>query len=302
VSADEGGLCADWPDPVVTPVEGTQGNYIDLASSTPDDIPAGAFGPILRFDFVNLPQDAGPALFTNVYAESYFYDLGYEWRGFTMNMGSAALGAPMRFPLAGGALWLEMVYIPPGGFMMGAMPGEQGASISENPQHHVTIFNGFWMSRYELTAAQYKAVMEYDSPYATGDNQPVPAAGRSFLATLNEKTSGDFRLPSEAEWEYACRAGTTTRYYWGDDPDLTLYDNYAWRSMKGHDVGGKLPNAWGLYDMIGNAPELCEDDWHDSYYGAPDDGSPWVDSPRRLPCVMRGIGRLQFSESAHPVL
>jgi len=110
---------------------------------------------------------------------------------------------------------------------------------------------------------------------------------------MSEKT---FRLPSESEWEYACRAGTTTRFYWGDDPDYTQIDFYAWydnttwdaNEPYAHVVGQKLPNAFGLYDMSGNAEEWCEDGYHSSYMGAPVNGSAWVDSPRGTGCMVRG--------------
>jgi len=106
---------------------------------------------------------------------------------------------------------------------------------------------------------------------------------------LNISTGKTFRLPSEAEWEYACRAGTITRFYWGADPGQAEIGDYAWYAgncncdgfVEGTSqiVGMKLPNAWGLYDMIGNVYEWCEDDWHDDYTGAVTDGSAWMDSP-----------------------
>ena len=114
-----------------------------------------------------------------------------------------------------------------------------------------------------------------------------------FLPVLNFQTSGSdpWRLPSESEWEYACRAGTTTRYYWGDDLSETAIGDYAvyYLNYPGGtaEVGSKLPNAWNLYDMSGNVWEWCEDWYHDSYNGAPTDGSAWV-SPSGEYRVLRG--------------
>ena len=113
---------------------------------------------------------------------------------------------------------------------------------------------------------------------------------QAYADWLNKKTGKEFRLPSEAEWEYACRAGTRTRFYTGDsDKDLDRAGWY-WDNSGGqtHPVGEKAPNAWGLYDMHGNVYEWVEDDWHGSYDGAPDDGSAWVDNPRGSARVMRG--------------
>jgi len=200
---------------------------------------------------------------------------------------------------------LEMVWIPAGSFMMGRYAGEQDSSGGEDPQHKVTLSSGFWIGKYEVTKAQWTAVMgtswsDYEYLITDGNSPEVyvyrdPA--QSFIAALNTATGLTFRLPSEAEWEYACRAGTTTRFYWGDDPSYTEIGNYAWYEDNAynagqtyaHIVGQKLPNAFGLYDMSGNVWEWCEDDWHDNYSGTPPtDGSAWVDSPRGWYGVVRG--------------
>ncbi|HUW62672.1 MAG TPA: formylglycine-generating enzyme family protein [Candidatus Bathyarchaeia archaeon] len=199
---------------------------------------------------------------------------------------------------------LEMVWISGGTFMMGRYPGEQDSSFYEDPQHQVTV-PGFWMAKYELTKRQWQAVMgttpwsgldfvldDLDSPavYVSWDDAKV------FITALNTDTGLTFRLPSEAEWEYACRADTTTRFYWGDDPSYTQIGNYAWwwgncsSEQYAHIVGQKLVNGFGLYDMSGNVYEGCEDDWHSSYTGAPTDGSAWVDTPRYPDRVFRGGG------------
>ena len=195
---------------------------------------------------------------------------------------------------------LEMVWIPPGSFMMGSPDQEQGRLDSESPQHEVTIAEGFWMGKYEITQVQWEAVMENNPSHFKGNDRPVENVSwndirgtNGYLKKLNEAHPGhNFRLPSEAEWEYAYRAGTTTRFYWGDDLDYTEIDKYAWyqdnSSYSTHDVGLKVPNAWGLYDMAGNVYEWCEDIWHYNYVGAPEDGSARVNSPRGSTRLLRG--------------
>jgi formylglycine-generating enzyme required for sulfatase activity len=176
---------------------------------------------------------------------------------------------------------LTMVWIPAGTFMMGRYPGEQDSYSDEDPQHQVTLTHGFWLGKYELTKRQWTAVMgttpwsgqdyvldDPDSPavYMSWDDAQV------FMTALNTYTGQTFRLPSEAEWEYACRAGTTTRFYWGDDASYADIGNYAWYEgnawnageQYAHVVGLKLPNAWGLYDMSGNVWEWCQD-WYGGY-------------------------------------
>lgn len=203
-----------------------------------------------------------------------------------------------------GGVPLEMVWIPGDTFQMGRYPGEVGSYSDEDPQHAVTV-PGFWLGKYEVTKAQWTAVMgttpwsgqsyvlnDPDSPavYVSWNN------AQAFITALNTHTGQAFRLPSEAEWEYACRAGTTTRFYWGDDPSYTVINDYAWWDGNAdnvgedyaHVVGLKLPNGFGLFDMSGNVWEWCEDDWHSNYTGAPVDGSAWVSTPRGSSRVLRG--------------
>jgi formylglycine-generating enzyme required for sulfatase activity len=203
-----------------------------------------------------------------------------------------------------GGVPLEMVWIPAGSFQMGRYPDEQDSYQSwEDPQHWVTV-PGFWMGKYEVTQAQWQALMGSNPSRFPGANRPVEMVSwntitETFLPALNEATGQTFRLPSEAEWEYACRAGTTTRFYWGDDPDYTQIDSYAWCGgnsyigLRIRDVGGKAPNAFGLHDMSGNVWEWCEDDMQGGdYTGAPTDGSAWLLSPRFPLRVTRGGGGL----------
>jgi formylglycine-generating enzyme required for sulfatase activity len=177
---------------------------------------------------------------------------------------------------------LEMVWIEPGTFMMGAYAGEQDAQSVESPQHSVTLTQGFWMGKYELCKAQWTAVMGTTpwsgQAYVLEDgNSPAVYVSwedaQLFITALNTLTGKTFRLPSEAEWEYACRAGSTERFYWGDDASSSEIGSYAWFSDNAgkagehfaHVVGQKTPNAWGLYDMSGNVFEWCND-WYDSGY------------------------------------
>jgi formylglycine-generating enzyme required for sulfatase activity len=206
--------------------------------------------------------------------------------------------------LPAGAKPLVMVEINAGNFMMGCYPGEQDSYPDEAPQHQVNIGYQFYMGKYEITQAHWLVVMGSwpgtapSSSYGVGNDYPAYYVSwddcRNFITELNKLGQGTFRLPSDAEWEYACRADTTWRFYWGDDPSYTQAGDYAWHLGNNtphgcKQVGGKLPNAWGLYDMSGNEWEWCEDDWH--YYneaGRPDNGSAWVDSTRGTYRVTRG--------------
>ncbi|WP_019499176.1 formylglycine-generating enzyme family protein [Pseudanabaena sp. PCC 6802] len=201
------------------------------------------------------------------------------------------------------AIPLEMVKIPGGTFVMGAPPTEDRSSNSEHPQHEVTV-RSFFMGKYPVTQAQYQAVMGKNPSHfkENGANCPVENvswnAAKEFCAKLSELTGKNYRLPSEAEWEYACRAGTTTPFYFGETitPELVNYGgNYPYgEAPKGESrqqttaVGIFSPNAFGLYDMHGNVWEWCEDNWHENYQGAPTDGRAWVDRKKSTNHVSRG--------------
>ncbi|MDP2984010.1 MAG: formylglycine-generating enzyme family protein, partial [Candidatus Latescibacter sp.] len=161
---------------------------------------------------------------------------------------------------------IKMVSIPTGIFQMGSNDGDS----DEKPVHSVTL-SAFEMSATEITQGQYKAVIGSNPSRFTGDdNLPVEVVSWNeavaFCRALSQKTVGEFRLPTEAEWEYACRAGTTTKYNLGDsESDLARAGWYHGNSgRKTHPVGQKTPNAWGLYDMHGNVWEWCND-WYGSY-------------------------------------
>ncbi len=204
----------------------------------------------------------------------------------------------------GNGITLDMVQIPGGEFLMGAADGEEGASNDEYPQHRVTVTE-FFMGKYPITQAQYQAIVGKNPSRFTenGSNRPVENVSwkdaMEFCQRLSKKTGKDYRLPSEAEWEYACRAGTTTPFYFGATitPDLVNYDgNYPYgNAAKGEyrqqttEVGSFPPNAHGLYDLHGNVWEWCADNWHGNYNQAPSDGSIWKTKDfNNDPHVLRG--------------
>jgi len=201
----------------------------------------------------------------------------------------------------GNGIILEMVKIPTGRFLMGSPETEAKRYDDEGPQHNVDV-PGFFMGKYAVTQEQYQAIMGNNPSDFQGKNNPVERVSwnqaTEFCRKLSKKTGRNYRLPSEAEWEYACRAKTTTPFYFGETitGDLANYkasDTYA-DEPKGKSrtqttpVGQFPPNAFGLYDMHGNVLEWCQDVWHSNYDGAPVDGSAWLyggDSSYR---VLRG--------------
>jgi formylglycine-generating enzyme required for sulfatase activity len=198
-----------------------------------------------------------------------------------------------------GGVALEMVVIPGGAFLMGSRAG-QGYD-DERPQHSVRV-RPFLIGKVPVTQEQWLAVMGRLPPCrCPGARRPVDRVSwddaRTFCARLAKRTGQPYRLPAEAEWEYACRAGTATPFYTGETitTDLANYvGEHTYRAEPGgvyrHEatnVGSFPPNAFGLYDMHGNVWEWCADAWHDDYTSAPPDGSVWAGragSPR----VLRG--------------
>jgi formylglycine-generating enzyme required for sulfatase activity len=175
----------------------------------------------------------------------------------------------------GGGVHMPMVSIPAGTFMMGAPPLEDGSSDAQRPQHRVSV-RSFYMGKSPVTQAQYAAVMSGNPAYFQGGDRPVETVSWhdavEFCQKLSELTDRHYRLPSEAEWEYACRAGTNTPFYFGDSIDLAVA-NY--RSQETTVVGSFPANAYGLDDMHGNILEWCADNYHGNYIDAPTDGSAW---------------------------
>lgn len=197
----------------------------------------------------------------------------------------------------GNGVTLEMVSIPGRTFFMGSPENEESRSSDESPQHQVTV-SPFFMGKYPVTQKQWRVVaalpkvnidLESDPSLFKGDNLPVECVSwddaQEFCARLSRMANKTYRLPSEAEWEYACRGGTTTPFYCGEtiSTDLANYNsNYTYgQRPKGQyrekttEVGIFPANPFGLYDMCGNVWEWCEDGWHKNYINAPIDGSVW---------------------------
>jgi formylglycine-generating enzyme required for sulfatase activity len=236
---------------------------------------------------------------------------------------------PYREVIPGTDVSFEMVPIRGGTFLMGSPPNEPGRKEDEGPQHPITV-EPFWMGKYEVTWDEYEiwmfsldiarrkltgtaptlldqkadAVSRPTKPYTDmtfgmGKKRcpaicMTQAAAKFYCEWLSAKTGRYYRLPTEAEWEYACRAGTTTAYSFGDDP--ALLDEYAWyfdnSDGRYHEVGKKKPNPWGLYDMHGNVAEWCLDQYIPNYYQQfPKDRptkNPYAQPTKLEPRVVRG--------------
>ena len=281
MSGNVGEWCQDW---------------YGIYSSSPQTDPAGASGGTFRAFRGGSWSSGGPWGHRSAYRYSYLINNEFVG-GFRLvkELGSQPVVTPTPITtiaptvtptavnntnqiiiplpnLPADAKPLEMVLIQPGTFMMGSPDSELSRDANEGPQHQVTITKPFYMGKYEVTQAQWQAVMGNNPEYWAGNNLPVETVSwddcQTFIQKLNALGQGKYRLPTEAEWEYACRAGTTTRFYWGDDLNYTEISKYAWymdnSANMPHEVGTKLPNPWNLYDMYGNVGERCLD-WYGNY-------------------------------------
>jgi formylglycine-generating enzyme required for sulfatase activity len=183
-------------------------------------------------------------------------------------------------------LGMEFVYIPAGSFVMGSDKG----GTDERPARRVTIRKGFYLGRYEITQAQWQVVMGTNPSNFKGEDLPVEQVSwtdaQTFVKKLNERNEAfRYRLPTEAEWEYACHAGMTGESMGALDQLAWYFNNSAGKT---HPVGLKQANAWGLHDTLGNVWEWVEDVYHESYRGAPTDGSAWLAGGDQRYRILRG--------------
>jgi formylglycine-generating enzyme required for sulfatase activity len=184
---------------------------------------------------------------------------------------------------------IEFVYIPAGNFILGSPDGE--GNDNEHPRHRIEL-NGFWIGKYEVTQTQWSNVLGRNPSYRKGNDMPVEKVSwndcQEFCRKFNTKYGANIRFPTEAEWEYAYRAGSTTKYYWGNSID----GDYTWHSGNSdnqtHPVGQKKPNNWGLYDMTGNVWEWCQDWFKDDYYAISPVNNPECTNNNNGNKILRG--------------
>ncbi len=190
--------------------------------------------------------------------------------GLSYSVGKESKFAEWKSPSTG----IEFIKIPGGCYIMGDNQGYE----YEKPEHEVCVHD-FYLGKFEVTQAQWLKLMSENPSKFVGEKNPVNRISWldavEYIENLNKLESTDlYRLPTEAEWEYAARAGTKTRYYWGDEINNDYVWYYGSSNFTMHPVGTKLPNAWGLYDMVGNVWEWVSD-WYDFHY--------YKKSPRNYP-------------------
>ncbi|MBJ7297318.1 MAG: formylglycine-generating enzyme family protein [Dolichospermum sp.] len=257
--------------------------------------------------------------FNFTFAKIELKKLGWPKQKTELNINKQKKQAQQFIEDLGNGIQLEMVAIPGGSFMMGSPKNEPGRRETESPQHQVTV-PPFLLGKYPVTQAQWQAVasltqvnqeLKPNPSRFEGANRPVERVSWhdavEFCNRLSNHTQRPYRLPSEAEWEYACRAGTTTPFHFGETitTDLANYNgNYTYgdgvkgiRKRETTVVGSfKIANEFGLYDMHGNVWEWCQDDWHNNYEYAPTDGSAWISNKAKINKLLRGGSWLYYPE------
>jgi formylglycine-generating enzyme required for sulfatase activity len=269
-------LLSDAPEKPQLPVFLRGLTWVDFRTSDPDPMDQLIWGITGKKPQLTNSSPSSPASLSSPTSQSPPLPVSLSPQGFTQTLL--------------GDIELEMIKIPAGSFLMGTEVAEvirlckeygKDWYKCEMPQHRVNL-QEFYLGKYPVTQEQYQAIMGGNpSNFTDNPKNPVEKVSwddaQAFCRKLSEKTKKNYRLPSEAEWEYACRAGTQTRYYFGDDEKLL--GEYAWydenSGRETHPVGQKKPNNWGLYDMSGNVGEWCEDGWHENYENAPTDGTAW---------------------------
>lgn len=234
----------------------------------------------------------------------------HAWANLAAEIGVAAL--PRRTIDLGEGVSMEFVFVGPGTFTMGSPEGEMERFPVEGPLRRVEIARGFWLGATEVTQRQFERIAGSNPSHFRGDpRRPVETVGWDqaveFCEALSKRAKVAASLPSESQWEYACRGGSAEAYGFGA-PSPAALDEHAWHPGNAgrttHPVGGKRANAWGLHDMHGNVWEWCQDPWHPDYEGAPADGSPravggedrvqrggsWKQNPRGLRSASRYWG------------
>ena len=230
----------------VTPT-GTLGP-VDVVVTTP----AGTLTSLNGFSYVNIVAPAWATLLEAAPDPTVVTDA---------NLRAAIVASGFAWRIRDNSSNIEMLLVPGGTFMMGCSPGDAECGSDESPAHQVTLTNAFYMGKTEVTQAQWTAKMGNNPSYFSGQpNNPVDQVSWNMIQDFNSATG--LRLPTEAEWEYACRAGTTTARYGEVNAIAWYYQN--WTIYGTQPVAGKLPNALGLYDTLGNVWEWCQD-WYGPY-------------------------------------